>query len=519
MAIILVLFGLLSSAAPQQRAGRIVLIIPFENMSKSPGIEWIGEAFSEVLGQRLAAQQFFVIRREDRVYAFNRLALPVNIRPSRATLYRVAEEMDVDYVVVGNFTFDGRTFTARSQLLDMKRVRLSPESVESGSLPQLADIQNATAWDLLKEIDPTLALSKTDYLNRSTAVRLDALENYIRGMLSNDGTGKIKFLKEAARLSPDYTIAILQLGRAYFDNKEYDQAATWLSRVPRSDSGASEANFYLGMADYYTGNFDKAEQAFTFVSTHVPLIEVYNNLGVVTARRGKQDASAFFERVVQADSRDEDYRFNLAVALARRGDTAGSLKQLKEALNIKPQDSEAKTLFDALSQSKSAASPVKLPLERIKRNYDETSYRQLAMEIQNATEGRHASLSPAEHATVHLQRGQEFMRQGSFDQAESEFRESILLDQSNADAHAGLANALQEQDELTEARAEAMAANRIHFTPGAFLTLARIEMKQNKLDSARDAVDRALRLDANSADAAALKKKIAEKMGQQSKSQ
>jgi tetratricopeptide (TPR) repeat protein len=264
------------------------------------------------------------------------------------------------------------------------------------------------------------------------------------------------------------------------------------------------------MAYYYTGNFNKAEEAFTFVSIHVPLIEVFNDLGVVAARRGKKEATELFERVVQADSRDPDYRFNYAVSLARGGDVPGAAKQLREGLAIKSQDTEAKALLDALSRSN--AVPAKLPLERIKSNYDETSYRQLAAEIQNATEERHSKMSPTEHAAAHVARGREFMQQQSFDQAESEFRQAILASQFSVEAHAGLAGALEEQDQFTEARSEAIAANRIKFSAEAFLTLARIDMKQGKLESARDNVDRALKMDPANPVAAELKKSIASQL-------
>src|SRR2546423_10777495 len=156
-----------------------------------------------------------------------------------------------------------------------------------------------------------------------------------------------------------------QLGRTCYDDKQYELAALWLAKVPKSESIASEANFYLGMSYYYTGEFEKAEEAFSFVAARVPLIEVYNNLGVVDSRRGKKTALEYFDRVVQADSRDEDYRFNLAVALYRSGDLPGAAKQLKEALSIKPQDSEAKAVLDVLN---GGAATSKLPMERIKRN-------------------------------------------------------------------------------------------------------------------------------------------------------
>jgi tetratricopeptide (TPR) repeat protein len=500
-------------------AGNIVVIVPFENTSKAPGIDWIGEAFSEVVGQRMTAAEYFVIRREDRIYAFDRLGIPATLRPSRATLYRVAEEMDVDYLVVGSYTFDGRTFTARSQVMDMKRLRLSPEAVESGALTQLVDIQNATSWDMLHDIDPTFSIAKNNYTASVAAssgqIRLDALENYVRGTLATDNAEKLKRLKEAVRLHPTYAQAILQLGKTYFEAKEYESASLWLGKIPKTEPLASEANFYLGLASYYTGNFERAEEDFGFVASRVPLIEVYNNLGVVTARRGKKSAVDYFDRVVQADSHDPDYRFNLGLALFRNGDTAGAIRQLKESLALRPQDTEAKSLLEAVTLANSSKAPaptLKLPLERIKRNYDETSYRQLALEIQNINEQRYASLSRPEHAAVHVSHGNELISQGLFYQAEGEFREAILLDSSNACAHSGLAAVLAERNDLSEARSEAIVANRIKFSAEAFLVLARVDLKQNKLESARDNVERALKLDATNAAGIELKRAVAEQL-------
>lgn len=509
-----------STAQSNRRAGHTIVVVPFENTSKAPGIDWIGEAFSEVLGQRMAGAQLFVVRREDRLYAFDRLGIPSNLRPSRATLYRVAEEMDVDYLVMGSYGYDGRTFSVRSQVIDMKRLRLSPEAVESGALTQLMDIQNATAWDVLHDIEGSLLTSKNDFVTSASAasgqIRLDALENYVRGLIAATKEDKIKHLKEAIRLNPSYTQAIVHLGKTYFDAKEYDPAVLWLSKIPSTEVAASEANFYIGLASYYTGNFDRAEEAFGFVANRVPLIEVYNNLGVVTARRGKKSSLEYFERVAQADSRDADYHFNLGLALYRTGDAAGASRQLKESLTLKPQDTEAKALLDTVT-SKPQPAGQKLPLERIKRNYDETSYRQLALEIQNVNEQRYAALPRPEHAAIHVLRGGEMLSLGLLDQAEGDYREAILLDVSNAAAHAGLANVLEQRNELSESRFEATASNRLKFSSEAFLVLARIDIKQNKLEAARDNVERALKMDGSNAAALELKKFIAEQVAQKLK--
>ena len=113
LALLAISFGCISLQA-QAPGTQTLMVMPFENQSKAPGMEWIAEAFPEVLSQRMASPQIYVISREDRVYAFDHAGIPGAAHPSRATTYSVAEQMDADYVVLGDYDFDGKTFTAKS---------------------------------------------------------------------------------------------------------------------------------------------------------------------------------------------------------------------------------------------------------------------------------------------------------------------------------------------------------------------------------------------------------------------
>ena len=408
-----------------------IVVMPFENESRAPGLEWISEAFPEVLGQRMATSSLYVIGRDDRLYAFDRVGIPASVKPSRPTLYRIADEMDADYAVLGSFTYDGEKFTASAQLLEVKNLRLLPQVSESGSLLNLLDMQNTLAWDLLRQLRMEELVSRNSFLAGLPDIRLDAFENYVRGITAGTRQEKIRRFREAVRLNPAYTLATFQLGKTYFAARDYENAASWLARVPRNDPVADEASFYEGLSQYYLGQFDKAEAAFSFLVSRLPLTEVYNNLGVMAARRGKRSALDSFQKAVQEDPNDSDYRFNLAVALYRSGDLQGASRQLREALSLKPNDSEAKALLEAAQNPATAGARTtdapKTPLERIKHNYDEASFRQLAIEIQNAAEIRMEHADPATHARFHLERGRQLLSEGFAAEAEKQFREGGIL--------------------------------------------------------------------------------------------
>jgi Flp pilus assembly protein TadD/TolB-like protein len=491
--------------------------MPFDNASGAPGIEWIAESFPELLSQRLASPTIYILTRDDRLRAYDRAGIPASMHPSRATVYRLVEPMDVDYVVLGHYTFDGRTFTASAQVLDMRIRTLLQESQESGPLVDLINIETSLALDLLRSMRPNLSVSRQEIESSAPPIRLDAFENYVRGILDTSAADRARHFQEAVRLNPAYNQAWFQLGKSWFDQKQYDQAIASFAQVALTDPAARAANFYLGLSAYYLDDFSRAESAFTFVAARMPLTEVDNNLGVMMARRGDQKGAVLrFQQAAQQDPSDADYRFNLALALYHSGDQAGATRQLRECLALRPTDAEAKSVLAYLSAARDR-SPLRrseVTPERIKSNYDENSFRQLFLGIQSAAEQRLAKTDPVSHAQFHVSRGQELIAQGFVAEAEKQFREASTLDTNNAEAHSGLAHTLEADNDLAGARNEAEAALAIRIFIDPLLVLARLDLRDNRTDAAAQSVDQALHLDPANASALNLKRAVAAKLAQ-----
>ncbi|HEY6308132.1 MAG TPA: tetratricopeptide repeat protein [Candidatus Angelobacter sp.] len=484
---------------------QILLLMPFENTSNAPGIDWIGEAFPEVLGQRLNRGPLFLVSRSDRLSALDRLGLPAVAKPSRATVYQLAQELDADYVLMGDYHLDGNTLTVHAHIMDMDSLRLGSELAETGPLTGLISIQTALAWDVLNSLKRLDIPSKQQFVAQFPPVRLDAFENYIRGVLASSDQEKIKHFKETVRLEPTHMMALLQLGKACYAVKDYESAISWLEKIPKNDSNANEAEFYLGLSFFYAGQMDKSEAAFRALVSRLPLTEVYNNLGVAAARLGDQRARGYFEKSVQTDPNDADYHFNLAIELYREGQSQEAARELKDTLAINA-DSEAKGFLEAIS---AGARPARMPLERIKRNYDEASFRQLEQEIESTNEARLQKSDAISHAAFHVVRGHELLDQGLVGEAEKQFREAVILDPTNAGAHAGLARVLESHQDSAAARNEARASLRLIPSPEAYLVLARLDLTDNNSMGAQQNVEHALALDPANAAATALKHDIA----------
>ena len=505
-------------------AGETLVIFPFENTSGAPGLAWISEAFPEILSQRLASPTIYVATREDRLRAFDRAGIPVGLHPSRATMYRIAEQLDLDYAVFGDYNYDGHALTASAQIVDMRREKLLLKSSTSGFLPELIKIETGLAWDLLRQLRPSLSVARENFVAALPSIRLDAFEQYIHGIVASTPAEKIGHFREAVRIDPAYNDVWLQLGKTCFEQRQYELALFALSRIPETFVSAREANFYAGLAAYYEGDFAKAEAAFNFVSARLPLPEISNNLGVVSARRGKKNALELFQRAVQSDSADPDYHFNLALAMHRAGDTNGAARQLRETLNLRPNDTEARALYERIApaagvRASTASTAVvsasaRLPLERIKRTYDENSFRQLSLQIDATAEQRLAKTDNRTHARYHLDRGQELLTHGFALEAEKEFREAISLNSAEPQAHLGLARVLDNNGDISGARSEAQTALQLRQFADPLLFLARLDLRENKTETAADDVNKALQLDPGNPAAQELKRAVAAKLAE-----
>ncbi len=509
---------LVTCAQANPASGRTLVVVPFENASPTPGLDWVGEAFPEVLREQFNSPLLYVASREDLARAYDRQGIPVGLHPSRATLYRLAEQMDVDYAVLGSYKYDGTAVTASAQLLDMRAQKLLPAVTESGPLSDLGGVQSALAWDLLRSIRPDFSMSKGQYLAARAPIRLDALEHFVRGATASSLDQKEQHYKEAVRLNPSYAEAWLELGKTYLAQDAYVPTINAFSHVPPASAAAREANFYLGLAAYAHGDLAAAEAAFEFVAARLPLAEVYNNLGVVAVRRGRKNAADYFEKALRDDPSDADYHFNLGATLNQAGDSARARRELRAALDRRPNDVEAKALLDSLVAPPAgmvpAASIAKTPALRMKRNYEEDAFRQMTTQMQGWVEERFGRSDARTHARFHVERGKEMLAHGFTAEARDEFEHAASVNPSSTAPLVGLADVALARGDTKGARAQAEAALRLHESADAYVVLARLDLSENRVEAADTDVKSAMRLEPGNLEAQELQRAIAAKLGE-----
>ncbi len=505
-----------ASSAVEGRS-RILLVLPFDNLSGQPSLEWVREAAPEILGSRFLSAGFAPMSRADRLYALDHLGLPQGFHPSRATALKLAQTLDADSIVVGSLTTDGTSILVEAQVVDVARLRMSQAVTAQGQMKDLIAVLDSLAWKLTRQLDPGFKGSEDTFVAAGAGLRVDAFEQYIRGITEPDQAERLRHLKQAVTLSPEYGQAWMALGREDFNGQQYEEAAAAFAKVESGSQDALEAGFYRGLSLLFSGDYPRAEKALGGVAQVLPLPQVLNNEGVAVSRQGR-DGIALFRQAEAADPDAADYHFNLALSLKRHGSVNDAMAELAQCLRLRPNDSEALTLQEEWKEPVKvptsglvAGSPdtVKAdPLERIARSFDAVAFRQAALMLEQMNGARQAAMTPDKRADELATEAKDYLDRGLLLEAERLYHSALTADSRNAVAHAGLAEVRERTGDADGARKEAEAALELGPSADAYVVLGRIDLAGGKMEDAAKEAGEAMGLEPTNRGAQELRHQI-----------
>jgi tetratricopeptide (TPR) repeat protein len=478
--------------------GRILLVLPFDNRTGQPSLEWIREAATEILGSRFQSAGFAPMSREDRLYALDHLGLPEGFHPSRATALKLAQTLDADSIVVGSYVTDGSGIIAEAQVVDVPHLRMSQSVTARGEMKDLIEVFDTLAWRLTRQLDPQFNVAQETFVAAGSGMRVDAFEQYIRGITEPDHDERLRHLNQAVALNPAFGPAWMALGREDYNGQQYELAAAAFTKVGPNEADALQAGFYRGLALMFSGNYAKAEQSFAAVAQVLPLAEVVNNEGVAVSRQG-HDGTALLRQAVAADANTADYHFNLAVSLTRHGNAAEALTELAQCLKLRPNDSEAQTLEEEwkapLGKQDASGEAKADPLERIARNFDAVAFRQAAQMLDQVDEARLTALAPEQRALKLAAQAKDYLDKGLLLEAERLYQTALASDDRVPEVHGGLAEIRERTGDKADARKEARTSLELMPSIQAYLVMGRLDLAAGHLDEASYDLGEALRIE------------------------
>jgi tetratricopeptide (TPR) repeat protein/TolB-like protein len=351
-----------SQGDPAETSPGTILVFPFENDSHMASLDWLGEGLGELTFERLQDRGQTVLSRQERLTALEKIGLPDSARFSHATMVKIAAEVDADEVVFGKYVSNGKMVTLEAQVMRINPPRLSAPYTQTSSMEELLRAHARLSWQILCALDRNECRQEganndeSSFTDPPPSLRLDALENFIRGLTGSEDESRLRLLREAARLEPAWDRPPFELGQIYFGRRDCELALPWFSRVPPNRPNGPEAAFNTGVCHVLRHDGMRAEASFSGLleraraadpAERLPeLPEFHNNLGVARLYLGKwSDAAIEFERAATLDAEEPDYWVNLGIARLAGKQPFAAVNPLERARKIAPDDKDARALL------------------------------------------------------------------------------------------------------------------------------------------------------------------------------
>jgi tetratricopeptide (TPR) repeat protein len=164
-----------------------------------------------------------------------------------------------------------------------------------------------------------------------------------------DFAGAIDQYKQVIKLAPDNQEGYTNLGGAYFDNDQWEEAAEAWEKAVEVDPDAY-AYINVGTAEYYRGNYEKAAEYFrTGIFESSELYPLWGKLGAALERLGQteesqssfQNAADYAEAAIAVNPKDSRAMYYLASYLAHLGQFDEARAWSAKAVEISPEDPTA----------------------------------------------------------------------------------------------------------------------------------------------------------------------------------
>jgi tetratricopeptide (TPR) repeat protein len=271
---------------------------------------------------------------------------------------------------------------------------------------------------------------------------LDAY-SFLRAGIANERTGDypgaVRAYRRGLAVAPENVELLNSLGFALFQQGQSQEAVGAFEKALALDPKHWKAHNNLALASIDMGELELAEAHYRESLAIEPQPAIFNDLGFVLERQGLGDeAIELYRKSLELDPASASAHYNLAVSLARRGESTEAERHFRAALEQKPNASTHTGLASVLWQTGRA---------------DE------------AIASLHAAIeTDPKHLAAYDQLGEILLEQGRLEEAASSYR-SLARNHPSPAAHQKLAQVLTRLGRTEEARREMELAKALERNP------------------------------------------------------
>jgi len=289
--------------SPPQRS---LAVLPLENLTRDPDSDFLGYSLADAIITKLGIVSSVTVRPSSAVEKYKGHEIDVK---------KVAQELNVDTLLTGNFIRDGDHLRITYQLFDVHTFKILSRDVIDLKYDELLAVHDNVSKQVIAALQLNLTPSEAKRIKSGVPVNPLAYEYYLRGvdlMARHNFPRAVKMLEKSAELDPKYALTWAYLGQSY----------------------TSDATFELGGREQYRRAQDAYQRALALEPKLAEAQMFYANLLVDTGR--VEAAVPLLRDAISSNPNNAAVHWELGYAYRFAGMLQQSLAECMRAMQIDP---------------------------------------------------------------------------------------------------------------------------------------------------------------------------------------
>jgi serine/threonine protein kinase/TolB-like protein len=212
-------------------ARRVLAVFPFENISADRSQDYFSAGMTDEINGQLSKMASLQVLSQTAVSRY---------KNPRADLHKIATELGVGSVVVGNVRQVGSHVRIHVELVDPRNDRTVWSEQYDRELRDIFAVQSDVALRIADALAATLSASERERVEKRPTQSVEAYQLYLRSEdLSSSGREQnleaVRLLQQAIQKDPNFAVAYAavayrQLYQAYFDGVQYIDSGMEMAR-------------------------------------------------------------------------------------------------------------------------------------------------------------------------------------------------------------------------------------------------------------------------------------------------
>jgi tetratricopeptide (TPR) repeat protein len=334
----------ISSAQDKRGIG----LFPFENLSNDQKYDWISFGFDYLLSNKLSNIAAYYVPEKNVIQKALANEGYGNQKVDGEMVYHVGKSTGINIGISGTYYTDGKSLRVNVNFINAFNGASIFSKEYNNSFSEMFFIANDIVKNIIDLSTVSLSQNEQNIINRQITTSVKAFEFFSNGYIENEKSSPqreivIGLFRNAIREDPDFWEASYNLGIAYFNDQNYDQALEQFDRIIAALPDFEKPYYGRALILYRRNDYAKAKSDFQKVIQYNPNdYKPYFYLGKISINMDQfVDAQKYLLKAAEINPDYSKIYLELGNIYFTQHKYRGGIPHFKKAVELDPLDKEA----------------------------------------------------------------------------------------------------------------------------------------------------------------------------------